>query len=90
MPSTELDQCPLDYLTKRYAFNCIKKQELMSMRHSFSHFHLEISALAIQTSVDPNRVAERSGKWFTAEEIQELGLAKPVREIIQHYLACHS
>lgn len=57
-------------------------EPLMTYKHSFTHFHLNISAYSIQTSLQPNL----SGTWFHQEKIAELGLPKPVKDIIQYFL----
>lgn len=85
IPSIDLSDCPSEYIEKTYALSNLKIEELMNMRHSFSHFHLEIKALAIETTSNENLLAECSGRWFKAAEINELGLAKPVSDIIKHF-----
>ncbi|MBA2651614.1 MAG: A/G-specific adenine glycosylase [Tatlockia sp.] len=87
MPSIAMKDCPREYLANTYGFSCRDQQELLFIRHSFSHFHLEISSLALQTAINANRVAEHTGKWYEAKEIGELGLAKPISDIINHFFS---
>ncbi|MBA3535400.1 MAG: A/G-specific adenine glycosylase [Tatlockia sp.] len=85
LPSIDIDLCPSEYIAKIYDFSCLKHQELLYIRHSFSHFHLEISAKALEIENKGKMIAEGSGKWFANIEIKELGLAKPVMDIINYF-----
>lgn len=49
MPAIDLDCCPREYIESSYAMTSVSVKELLNMRHTFSHFHLEIKALALQT-----------------------------------------
>lgn len=57
----------------------------MTIQHSFSHFHLKIKALLMQTSSISSNLAETPGIWFNLQEIKALGIAKPVSLIIQSF-----
>lgn len=57
-------------------------QPLMTYKHSFTHFHLHITAYKIQTLLQ----SSMSGTWFPPETIKELGLAKPVKDMICYFL----
>ena len=86
MPSIDFDLYPSDYIANTYGLNSIKIKELFNIRHSFSHFHLEISAKSIETSQSTkSEINESQGKWFAATEIADLGLAKPVSDIINFF-----
>ncbi len=87
LPSVDIDICPTAYIDKTYALRSLKVQEILRMRHSFSHFHLDIKALAFQIVSHGKTLAEHPGKWFTAAEINQLGLAKPVSTILTSFLA---
>ncbi|ARG99881.1 A/G-specific adenine glycosylase [Legionella micdadei] len=87
MPAIDLDHCPKEYIEKTYAMTSVNRQELLNMRHTFSHFHLEIKALAFQTVENQFLIEEPSGKWFKATDINQLGLAKPVSKILNYFFA---
>lgn len=86
LPSIDIDQCANTYIAENYALDCLKTEELLSIRHSFSHFHLEINASAFETRSKDESIRESQGKWFSASEIEDLGLAKPVSDIISAFL----
>lgn len=63
-----------------------KAQSLGTFKHSFTHFHLHISAMAIQVNyIETLRIAESVGQWFAVEDSLLLGLAKPVKKIIEDF-----
>ncbi|WP_028389044.1 A/G-specific adenine glycosylase [Legionella fairfieldensis] len=86
LPSIELNQCPIEYINQTYALaSSSTPQALLTIRHSFSHFHLEIKALALQITSSATLLAECPGNWIKTNKINELGLAKPVRDIINYF-----
>ncbi|MFW2535152.1 MULTISPECIES: A/G-specific adenine glycosylase [unclassified Legionella] len=78
--------CPRDYIANNYALTSQQPTELLTLKHSFSHFHLYIKALALKTTSKKNVLNECPGNWFAATELNQLGLAKPVSDIINHFL----
>lgn len=86
LPSINMEECPQNYIAKNYAFNELKQERLITIKHSFSHFHLEIDAIAIEISQQANQMADSPGGWFKASDLNQLGLAKPVNDIIAHFL----
>jgi len=81
-PSLDLDDCPLGFIKVRYALQGDEPQPLIAFKHSFSHFHLEITALSIKTKEIKNQVTEPAGKWFSKDQLTSLGLAKPTSIIL--------
>jgi len=52
------------------------------MRHSFSHFHLEMQPLQLEVSV-PMGIDDNSGRlWYDLEAPARIGLAAPVKKLI--------
>ncbi len=86
MPMVDASECPRAYIHDTYALQADNMREIMSIKHSFSHFHLLIKALSLQTTISGELLAESSGRWFTAAEIANLGIAKPVSVIINYFL----
>ncbi|MCL5271790.1 MAG: A/G-specific adenine glycosylase [Gammaproteobacteria bacterium] len=82
LPSLEVDDCPLGYIQQRYALRGETPDHLISFKHRFSHFHLEINALSIKTHPMTNLLSESTGTWFPKEKLHSLGLAKPTSLIL--------
>jgi A/G-specific adenine glycosylase len=85
----DITTCPIDYVANNYALVSQQKKELMTIKHTFSHFHLYIKALALKMSSKKNKLAECPGSWFTAAEFNKLGLAKPISDILNYFLKNH-
>ena len=85
LPSLDVDLCPKAYLANMYQLEANETKELFSMRHSFTHFHLQIHALSIEASPLLNTLGESTQGWFSANDMASLGLAKPVSQIIKFF-----
>ncbi|KTD30887.1 A/G specific adenine glycosylase [Legionella moravica] len=81
-PSLSVEESPLEYIQHHYALKGSTPKPLMSFKHRFSHFHLEINALSIQTRSSNQQIAERTGSWFPRKQLASLGLAKPTSLIL--------
>ncbi len=63
-------------------------QPLETFRHTFSHFHLDITPVVAVIDLPPKRqVDESPSKWFMLNEPIEVGLAAPTNKILKQ-LAC--
>ena len=87
LPSIEASDCPIDYVSKNYSLQTKKANELMSINHTFSHFHLHIKAMSIHINLATNPHNNCRGRWFASKDLAMVGLAKPVNDIIQHFLS---
>jgi len=86
LPAISETDHAIDHIAVQYGFNGSELTPLITIKHTFSHFHLYIKALALRIScVDNIKIAEQTGKWLSASEINDLGIAKPVNQIIKHY-----
>ncbi len=86
LPGIDMDSCPSSYVRDTLKMKTEDAQELMRLKHSFSHYHLHIQALSLHSTVLGDTVSECTGRWFSADETKHLGLAKPVSVIIQKFL----
>jgi A/G-specific adenine glycosylase len=88
LPVLEMEESPEESIYSKYNVQTLEIQKIMQIKHTFSHFHLNISALAMKSKPALSTcITESSGRWFMANEIDALGLAKPVRMIIDTFLA---
>ncbi|CAM2789478.1 A/G-specific adenine glycosylase [Legionella steigerwaltii] len=86
LPTLDEGDCPLDFIRLNYDLSGETPQQLLTFKHRFSHFHLEINALSIKTKTLGNKLAEKQGQWFAKEQINSLGLAQPTTKILSsHY-----
>lgn len=88
LPSLDWEDCPLQFLEKHYQWRGSNQQFLLKFKHSFSHFHLDIQASAIELlTIKADQLKERPGKWFAQQELSQLGLAKPISKILSYFFA---
>lgn len=85
LPSIACDDCP-----KRYAKTYLNAEhpviaDLMSFKHSFTHFHLHIEAKSIGIDSQKKTALQQNQQWFNLTEISSLGIAKPTKKILQQW-----
>lgn len=86
LPSIDMDIDPSTYIDETYHLHTMDAQELMTIKHSFSHYHLHILAWSLQQQAEDNPNTECPGHWFHASEIQNIGVSTPVHQIIDRFL----
>jgi A/G-specific adenine glycosylase len=64
-------------------------QTLPTIRHSFSHYHLEMTpVMAARHCAYTNRsISECNGKWFSPEELEITGLPAPIKKLVGDLLS---
>ncbi|HAT1659002.1 TPA: A/G-specific adenine glycosylase [Legionella pneumophila] len=82
LPSIDNQACPIQHIQFIYRLQGESPKLITRFKHSFSHFHLEITALSIKIQPTNNFVSESTGQWFTKETLPTLGLAKPTTLIL--------
>lgn len=86
LPNINKEQCALTFIEQHYQLQGEPPKQLTAFKHRFTHFHLEINAIAIRTQVNPKFVTAQPGQWFHQEELTHLGLARPTSKILhQHF-----
>ena len=83
LPSIDMETHPSTYLHSGSNVQTMAPQALMTIKHSFSHYHLHIVAWSLQCD---STTTECLGKWFHANEIQNIGVSTPVSKIINRFL----
>ena len=76
------DQAALDELLEHMGWSPERQQELEPLRHTFSHFHLDIQPLLLR--VQPTHgVAEAGQVWYNLRQPTRLRLAAPVSKLLK-------
>ncbi len=59
--------------------------DLPGLRHTFSHFHLDIQPIAVSVGTAINTVAEHQYHWYQSHRGTELGLPAPVLKLLSQW-----
>ncbi|HAS63353.1 MAG TPA: A/G-specific adenine glycosylase [Vibrio sp.] len=60
------------------------QQQLIAFRHTFSHYHLDITPILLDLSKQPDVIMEASkGLWYNLSQPEEVGLAAPVKQLLE-------
>ncbi len=60
------------------------QQQLIAFRHTFSHYHLDITPILLDLSKQPDVVMEADkGLWYNLSQPEEVGLAAPVKQLLE-------
>ena len=70
-------------LSDRYGVEIKSTQQLIAFRHTFSHYHLDITPVLITLVKKPNMVMEGTrGVWYNLSQPMTVGLAAPVQKLL--------
>lgn len=70
-------------LTGRRPIHGEMREQWDSFRHTFSHYHLDISPVLIDVEVLPASVGEAAVCWYSLAAPPTLGLAAPVKSLLE-------
>ena len=63
--------------------NIERHGQMIAFRHTFSHYHLDITPILVDLSKQPNIVMEgNNGLWYNLSQPEEVGLAAPVKQLL--------
>ncbi len=54
-----------------------------SYRHTFSHYHLDITPVLVQLAKTPSAISSGGHHWYSLHEPEALGLAAPVKKLLE-------
>lgn len=85
MPAIDSAACPRQFVENDLPLKVLQTNNFLNIKHSFSHFQLVIEAKTIAVVPLNHQVKESCGQWFAKHEIEEIGLARPTSELLEHY-----
>ncbi|WP_341939070.1 A/G-specific adenine glycosylase [Marinimicrobium sp. C2-29] len=82
-PELNVDSDPHEHVADHYG--AVAQREVWdSYRHTFSHYHLEITPVLLQLAREPEKVSESGAAcWYCLDDPEALGLAAPVKRLLQ-------
>ncbi len=81
LPESDVDDDIEDYCQDSLALTVSLITKLNVLKHSFSHYHLNINPQVLQID-QATKLKENNLSWFDFDEISQLGLPKPVKSLI--------
>jgi len=82
LPEIAIDADHRDWLAQR-GLKASQAEQWTPLRHTFSHFHLDIHPLRITLKKPKAGVTEAGGLWYNVAQPQALGLAAPVTKLLK-------
>ena len=81
-PEAPMDTAADSHCEAHYGSIKTLKQGI-EFRHTFSHYHLDIQPVIIDIKRRQSRLrSDDKERWFTLEEIEQIGLAAPVKKLL--------
>jgi A/G-specific adenine glycosylase len=85
LPEFDLEGQLLDWCGERLNATPVAIERWSTLRHSFSHYHLDIRPVALRLKEVPQRIADgTSGIWYNYQSAPDFGLAAPVMKLIEN------
>lgn len=82
-PECTADACLTDWAQTELGLQSQVQEQWPPLRHTFSHFHLDITPVLVRTEPDTAGVMEDDGRvWYNVQDVGELGLAAPVQRLL--------
>lgn len=81
LPQIEAHTCPRDWCQKYLAIKPKQVNKQPSFRHTFTHFHLNITPIHISISRE-KKLNDAEYLWYDAAESPPIGLPKPVQNLL--------
>ena len=82
-PELEPDTDPNSHMSKRFGLAVEVGRKWATLRHSFTHFHLDITPIPATLKKPENRIMENPGLvWYNLTKPDARGLAAPVKKLL--------
>jgi len=83
-PELSAEDVPVSWCRDKLGITAVNIERWPVMRHSFSHFHLDITPLLVRAKQASSGVMEDKGLlWFDPKGTEQCGLAAPVDALLQ-------
>ena len=80
----ECDHDETDLALSILGIEAVNQKVLPAFRHTFTHFHLDITPILVKSSPSNHQVSEPDRHvWYSLDQPPEIGLTGPVTKIIE-------
>lgn len=84
LDSTVDDQTIKSFCHKQFSLAVSKQQPLKPLRHTFSHYHLDIHPILLSVTKIPAKIMEEDKQiWYNLHKPEAIGLPKPIQTILR-------
>jgi A/G-specific adenine glycosylase len=82
-PEINIDEDVCEYAEDKFG-NLVAHEIWDSYRHTFSHYHLDITPVLLQLKKEPMQIAEaQQSVWYNIHQPELIGLAAPVKKLLE-------
>ena len=82
-PQIDSDADVDDYCAEQFGKTLATVERWNNFRHTFSHYHFDMSPVIIQLQKTPNIVMEAGQRlWYNRQQPAEVGLAAPIKKLM--------
>lgn len=88
MPQASTKEMAFAWLSQYFPAVNYNSQLLSPFRHTFSHYHLDISPLLIQLKSSPLKVSETDNTkqcWYNPKKPIDIGLPAPIKKLLKEH-----
>nr|MCH9689894.1 A/G-specific adenine glycosylase [Gammaproteobacteria bacterium] len=87
LPSLDKNACAITHIHETHALKTRTNTPLPMIKHTFTHFKLQLYPRALCVHANAlNQILPANGRWINTETLHTLGLAKPIKDIIEQFL----
>ncbi len=83
LPELEVGTNPIKYCADTMGIETVAKQTLGEHRHTFSHYHLDISPTILKAKKSHQIMEAGRQLWYNTTEPVNIGLAAPVKRLLK-------
>jgi A/G-specific adenine glycosylase len=89
LPSFSMDECLKTHVFNTHHVHVEHVCQLPFIKHTFSHFHLHLHTISIELpfTLKDIEASAQQNRWFKPDELNAIGLAKPISVLLQHFLS---
>ena len=82
-PEVDSERDVAQFWRETYAQEVVIQERWDSFRHTFSHYHLDITPVVADLTAETGQVGERANYWYDVARPGNLGLAAPVKTLLE-------
>jgi A/G-specific adenine glycosylase len=85
LPELTMEDDIADACKQRWGVQVQSSRDGLMLRHSFSHYHFDITPCEVRCKVLTRISDDAALHWYRPEKTRRLGLATPVKRILDQY-----